>query len=62
MRRYAVTVTGYETYFTMADTSSKARAKAYRAFTEAYDISFRDFLDKVHVQALGAKLEGGTDE
>lgn len=51
MRRYVVTVAGWEPEIFEAASAAGARAKAYRALTDAGSrISFRDFLGRVGVR------------
>lgn len=50
MRRFVVTVEGYEPETFEAETSAGAKAKAYRALTETGPrLSFREFLRRVSV-------------
>jgi hypothetical protein len=51
MRRYIVTVTGWEPEIFEAETSAGAKAKAFRALREAGTrLTFRDFLGRVSVR------------
>ena len=46
VKPYKVTVSGYDPIVYYAATAGKARAKAWRDFTAAYECSFRDFLSR----------------
>lgn len=51
MRRYVVTVSGWAPEIFEAASSAGAKAKAYRALTDAGPrMSFRDFLGRVSVR------------
>jgi hypothetical protein len=43
-RSYDVCVKGFDPVTYIANTPGKARAKAYRSYTDAYDIDFKRFL------------------
>ena len=46
---FTVTVDGYAPEVFHAETRAKAMYRAFRAFSEAYRISFRDFLGRASI-------------
>lgn len=52
LKPYGVTVYGYSEVSYEAASPAKARAKAWRDFTSAYDCCFRDFLSRSTVRRI----------
>jgi hypothetical protein len=60
LRPYEINVTGFPPAFYYASTPARARTKAWRDFTSAWDTTFRDFLKMSSVRRCDPPADFGT--
>ena len=54
MRRYSMSVEGFDAYSECAPSAAMAKARAYRRYVDGWaPCAFLDFLRRVHVLAMG---------